>query len=129
MNSPTMQQSFIAKLEHIRKEAQSRFPTLERSEFDKILAQIAHHHYNRRGLLIGQARDVYKWLIDQGQNPFTVYRWTLLERVPEDIKFQVKQHKMSQKKAIREAFRRKHETFHELGASVREAGLALIVRM
>ena len=63
MNSQTMQQSFVAKLEPIRKEAQSRFPTLERSEFDKLLAQIAHHHYNHKGLLIGQARDVYKWLI------------------------------------------------------------------
>jgi len=80
-------------------------------------------------MLIGQARDVYKWLIEQGQNPFTVYRWMLLERIPEDIKFQVKQHRMSQKKAIKAAFERKHETFQQLGESIREAGLSLIARM
>ena len=92
--------------------------------------KLAHFHYNKKKcMLLGLEKELYNFLIENSYNPFTVYRWLLLERLPEDIRFQVKQHRISQKKAISEAFQRRHEGFKELTASVREYGLSLIARM
>ena len=53
----------------------------------------------------------------------------LLENIPEDIRFQLKQHHISQKNAISKAFERRHETDLTLGVAIKELGLNLIKRM
>lgn len=125
-----MQKSFVEKLESLRKLLNSRLPELEMRHLKEMMGKLAHYHYNRKDyLLLGVEKEVYTLLIENGYNPFTVYRWLLLERLPEDIRFQVRQRKMSQKSGVSEAFKRKHEGFQELSQSVREYGLGLVFGM
>lgn len=57
----------------------------------EIISKLTTYHYNKRKyILLGQERELYNFLIENSFNPFTVYRWFLLERVPEDVRFQLK---------------------------------------
>lgn len=130
MKQEIMQKSFIEKLEQLRKLLLSRFPSMEMHEFRETMAKIAHHHYNKqKGMLLGETRELYNFLIENNYNPFTVYRWLLLERVPDDIRFQIKNKQISQKNAISKAFERRIETMQEMRMSIKQAGLELIRRM
>ncbi|MGE0792864.1 MAG: hypothetical protein AB7V77_01635 [Candidatus Woesearchaeota archaeon] len=94
------------------------------------MSKLAHFHYNKRKfILLGKDREVYDFLIKNSFNPYTIYRWLLLERIPDDIKHQLKNKEMSQKKAISEAFKRRQETSESISLSVQELGLTLIRRM
>jgi len=125
-----MQKNYLQKLECLRKLLHSRLPQLESQNLCKMVSKLAHYHYNKKKYLImGIEREVYNLLIENTYNPYTVYRWLLLERVPEDIKFQLKQQKLSQKLVLNKAFERRHEGFKELTTSVREYGISLIVMM
>ncbi|MFH1650246.1 MAG: hypothetical protein ABIA93_06890 [Candidatus Woesearchaeota archaeon] len=130
MKDPNMQKSFVEKLESFRILLKSRLPQVDVRNLQEIMGKLAHYHYNKKDyLLLGVEKDIYALLMEKGHNPFTVYRWLLLERLPEDIRFQVRQKKISQKSGISEAFKRKHEGFNELSQSIREYGLSLVARM
>ena len=125
-----VQKNFVEKLESLRMLLNGRLPQLDVRHLKEIMGKLAHYHYNRKDyFLLGLEKELYALLIENGYNAFTVYRWLLLEGLPEDIRFQVRQRKMSQKKAVSEAFKRRHEGFKELTASVRNYGLNLIARM
>ena len=130
MNSEDMHKSFVDKLKSLRKKLAVRFPDMDMQDFNEIMAKIAHYHYNKQKfLIVGESRKIYNFLIEEKLNPFTVYRWLLLERVPDDIRFRLKQREISQKKASKIAYERKHETKEELTSTIFEAGLSLIKRM
>lgn len=130
MKREDISQNFVEKLNHLRKQLGSRLPLLNMQNLDKMMCQIAHYHYNKKGtLLLGDEKIIYLFLIENDYNPFTVYRWLLLERVPEDIRFQLRERRISQKKASRLAFKRRHETISTLGKEIIEDGLNLIRRM
>jgi len=105
------------------------------SEFDiqnlcKTLGRLGTYHYNKKKyMLLGEERKLYELLITNSYNPYTVYRWALLERVPEEIRFQLRNHNLSQKKASRLFFERRHETETSLQISIKETGLRLIREM
>jgi len=121
-----VQKSFVEKLESLRTLLKGRLPKLDVCHLKETIGKLAHYHYNRKDyFLLGVEKDLYALLVENGYNPFTVYRWLLLERIPEDIRFQVKKRKISQKKAVSEAFKRKHEGFQELNQSIRAYGLSL----
>jgi len=125
-----MQKNFVEKLASIRTLIASRLPQVDMRNLQELMGKLAHYHYHRRDCLIfGVERDLYSLLTEQGHNPFTVYRWLLLEHLPEDIRFQIKQRRLSQKKGIAEGFKRRHEGRNELSQSIREYGLSLIARM
>ena len=122
-----MQKSFVEKLGTARKLLASRFPRLDMQNLDKLMSQLGHYHYNKKKFfVIGESKEIYNFLIENGLNPYTVYRWLLLERLPEDIKFQIKEKQVNQKNAITEAFERRHETTSSLGQSIKDMGLLLI---
>lgn len=77
-------------------------------------------------MLVDEERDLYDFLMKNGYNPYTVYRWALLERVPEEIKQKLKENKMGQKKAISEAYVRKREAENKVFTGLHEMGLTLI---
>lgn len=130
MKRENISQNFIEKLNHLREQLRSRLPLLNMQNLDKMMCQIAHYHYNKKGtLLLGDEKIIYPFLIENSYNPFTVYRWLLLERVPEDIRFQLRERRISQKKASRMAFKRRHETVTSLGSEIVNEGLNLIRRM
>ncbi|RLE38008.1 hypothetical protein DRJ17_05270 [Candidatus Woesearchaeota archaeon] len=129
MKERIVQKNFVEKLDTIRKLVSVRFPKVDMQDF-KMMSRIAHYHYNKKKFMItGETKEFYNFLIENGYNPFTVYRWLLLERIPEDIRFQLKQRQISQKKAISKAFRRRHENDSTLAISIKELGLNLIRRM
>ena len=130
MKHENMQKNHLQKLESLRKLMESRLTFPEGQNLCQIISKLAHYHYNKKQyFVLGFEKELYDFLIENSYNPFTVYRWLLLERLPEDIRFQIKQHKISQKKAVSEAFNRRHEGFKEITESIREYGINLIGRM
>lgn len=130
MKHENMQKNYLQKLECLRKLLYSRLPQLESQNLCQIMSRLAHFHYNKKKyFMVGFEQELYNLLIENSYNPYTIYRWLLLERLPEDIMFQVKQQKMSQKLALTEASKRRHEGFKELTESIREYGIHLIKRM
>lgn len=130
MKKRIMQKNFVEKLVELRKKVSVRFPSVDMQNLVKIIGRLGHYHYNKRKfILLGNERQLYAFLIENSYNPFTVYRWMLLERIPEDIKFQLKQNMISQKKASSNAFKRRHETDSSLAVSIKGMGLNLIRRM
>ena len=130
MKQENVQKDFVEKLASIRNLLAIRFPKLDVQNLVKVMGRLAHYHYNKREcFVIGEEKELYNFLIEKGYNPFTVYRWLLLERLPEEMRFQLRQRQISQKKATTEAFDRRHETASSLGESVKDMGLCLVRRM
>jgi hypothetical protein len=122
--------SFLDELSSLRKLVESRFPSVNSRQFDDILSKLAHYHYNKKNLIVlGLERDVYDYLVSKSYNPFTIYRWLLLERVPEEVRFQIRKGELNQKEALRKAFRIKQDKKDIAGESLKKIGLELIKRM
>ena len=127
MKESLVQKNFIDRLNEVKKLIAVRFPNFDMQNFTKFMSRIAHFHYNKKKFfLVGETRELYNFLVENSYNPYTVYRWLLLERIPDDIRFQLRQNMTSQKKAVSEAFKRRHETDSSLIVSIKELGLKLI---
>ena len=125
-----IQKNYLQKLECLRNLLEIRLPQQKGRNLLEIMSKLAHFHYNKKKYLImGEERELYNCLIENSYNPYTVYRWLLLERIPDDIRFQLKQNKINQKLALNKAFKRRREGFKELTESIREYGLNLVMRM
>lgn len=122
-----VQKDYLRRLQSLKKRLYSEFVWLEGRDLCQLMSKLGHYHYNKKKyVLLGEDRDLYAFLIENGFHPFTVYRWLLLERVPADIKHQLKEKTLSQRRALSLAFKRKQETSESIGQSIREMGLALI---
>jgi hypothetical protein len=119
-----MQKNFVEKLTSLRKLLALRFPRLDLHNLDKIMIKFAHYHNNKKKFfVVGESKEVYNFLIEKGYNPYTIYRWLLLERVPEDIKFQIKekqQDKADKEKTLEERQKSQQEIYHTERAEVFE---------
>ena len=130
MKDRIVQKNFVENLSSVRKSLSVRFPTLDMQNLTKMMGRLGHYHYNKKKfILLGEERDLYNFLIENGYNPFTVYRWLLLERLPEELRFMIKEKKMSQKIAISEGLKWRNETTESLGENIMVKGLRLIERM
>ena len=90
---------------------EKEFPELDARNMHERMSKIGHYHYNKKGSMIfGLDKKLYNFLIKNSYNPYTVYRWLLLEKVPEDIRFQLNERQISQRKAIKLSMERKRET-------------------
>ena len=136
----TIRRSSIVKQAYIRKEWLIEYESIKKSvldrfgeeyfrNFNKIIARIAQHHYNKKGMLLGREREFYDFLLEQGHNPYKIYRWCLLERVPETIRFQLKNGLITQKTALSLHFKSKHETNSQACISIKIQGLNLVRSM
>ena len=121
-----VRKNIFEELDKVRKLVEVHFPKIKLRDLCKLLGKLGTYHYQRKNMLLGKERDVYNNLIKNSYNPFTAYRWALLERVPEDIKFQLKNHYLSQKKASQISFQRRQETDTRLQIDIRQLGLQLI---
>ncbi len=129
MNPEPMRQTFLEKLSLVKKELTSRFPDTDMRHLTETLGKLAHNQYSKKAILLGETKELHQFLIGKGYNTYTVYRWLLLERLPEDIKYQIKQKQISQRKAVSVAHTRKYETMEELNEDIRNMALSLIRRM
>jgi len=122
--------SFLEKLDSARKLVEGRFPQLTGRHLDEMMSKLAHYHYNKKQFIVlGQERDVYDLLIKNSLNPFTVYRWILLEKVPEQVRFQLQEGRLSQKKALSKAFQIRQDKKDRTGERIKQMGLQLIKGM
>lgn len=119
----------LGELERLRNKLLERFPELDARNLCVLLGRLGTFHYNKKIMVLGREREIYDFLIENSYNPYTVYRWALLERVPEDIRFQLRNHYLSLKKASNVFFQRRHETETSLQNEIRELGLKLIREM
>ena len=118
------------ELENVRRLVSERFPDFDMRNLCVLLGRLGTYHYNRkRSVILGMERRMYDLLIENSYNPYTVYRWALLERVPDEIKFQLRNHFLSQKKASKLFFERRHETDTTLQVDIRQLGLQIIKEM
>jgi len=125
-----VQKDYFRRLQILKKRLYKEFSWLEGRDLCLLMSRLAHYQYNRKKMmLVGNDRFLFDFLMKNSFNPFTVYKWLLLEKLPEDIKYRLKQNKLSQRKAVSEAFKRKQETIQTISISVQELGLALIRRM
>ncbi len=75
--------SFLVKLSSVRSLIESRLTLVDSRHLLKLMGKLAHYHYNKKKFVIlGIERDLYNLLISEGYNPFTIYRWLLLEKMP-----------------------------------------------
>lgn len=120
-------QNFVTKLEQIRNLIQMRFPKIDARNLLERMSLIGHYHYNKKKfLLLGENRDLYNFLIENSYNPYTVYRWLLLERIPQEIKWQLKNNQISQKRAVHLSMQRRKETENSLAAEIKAIGMQLV---
>ena len=130
VKSEFVRDSFVVKLSSVRSLIKSRLTLVDGRHLLKLMGKLAHYHYNKkRFVILGVERDLYNLLISNSYNPFTVYRWLLLEKMPDDLKFKLKQREITQKKAVALAFERRGVGVKELTQSVRALGLSIISRI
>jgi hypothetical protein len=119
----------LGELQMLKNKLVEAFPDFDARNSHQLFGKLGVYHYNKKNLILGKERQVYNFLIKNSYNPYTVYRWSLLERVPDEIRFQVRNHYLSQKNASKLFFERRHETESSLYVEVRALGLRLIKEM
>lgn len=97
-----VQKNIFEELDKVRQLVRERLPGFDVHDLCVTLGRLGTYHYKRKSMIVGDERALYNLLIENSYNPYTVYRWALLERVPEEIKFQLRNYYVSQKKASQE---------------------------
>lgn len=122
-----VQKDYLRRFEELKKRLYSEFSWIEMRNLTKMLNTIGHYHYDRKGfILLGEERELYNFLMKNGYNPYTVYKWALLERIPENIRQMLRENKIGQKKAISEALTQRREEEEKIFTGLHEMGIALI---
>jgi hypothetical protein len=101
--------NWLVEFESIKNEVSVRFGEEYFRNFSKIISKLARYHYQKDFLILGKEWDIYYFLIENGHNPYKVYRWSLLEKVPETVRFQLKNGMITQKTALHLNFKSRHE--------------------
>ena len=129
MKGTYLRKDWLVEYESIKKEVEVRFGEEFLRNFPKIMARIAQHHYKKKSMLLGKERELYVFLMEKGHNPFKIYRWCLIERIPEAIRFQLKNGMINQKTALHMHFKSKHESRNHVCVEIRVQGLNLVRSM
>ena len=129
MKEGYLRKNWLVEYESIKKEVAVRFGEEYVRNFTKIIAKIAQHHYKKNSMLLGKERELYAFLQEKGHNPFKIYRWCLLERIPEALRFQLKNGMINQKTALHMHFKNRHESENTVCVSIRVQGLNLVRSM
>ena len=129
MKESYLRKNWLVEYESIKKEAGIRFGDEYVRNFTKIIAKIAQHHYKKNSMLLGKERELYAFLSEKGHNPFKIYRWCLLERIPEALRFQLKNGMINQKTALHMHFKNRHESENTVCVAIRVQGLNLVRSM
>jgi len=126
----TFRKSWIQQFENLKNLVIEEYGEEYFRNFKEIISKLATYHYNKKKhMLLGKEREVYNFLIDNNYNPYRVYRWFLLERVPDDIKFQLKHGAITQKIASKISFKRRHESKSQACMEIKLMGINLVRSM
>ena len=75
---------------------------IKNEDFDKLISRIGNWYYRKDFPLTNQEQKVLEVLLSHKYNPHTVYRWSLIVKVPEEIKSKLRLGLIGQKKASRQ---------------------------
>ena len=129
MKEMYLRKNWLVEYECIKKEVGVRFGDEYVRNFTKIIVKIAQHHYKKNSMLLGKERELYAFLQEKGHNPYKIYRWCLLERIPEALRFQLKNGMINQKTALHMHFKNRHESENTVCVAIRVQGLNLVRSM
>lgn len=124
-----LRKNWLIEYESIKKKIEVRFGVEFLRHFTKIMARIAQYHYKKKSMFLGKERELYAFLQEKGHNPFKIYRWCLIERIPEAIRFQLKNGMINQKTALHMHFKSWHESENSICVAIRVQGLQLVRSM
>ena len=126
VNVESVPNDWWARLNSLKNLVKQRFSEKDVPNLLAIISKIAHYHYNKNDYLVfGVERKLYDFLRENGYNPYTVYRWLLLENTPEDIRFRLRNNQISQRNAFSLKFERRRPS-EELAETIRSMGLRLV---
>lgn len=130
MKKEKFRKNWIQEFEEFKKLVLERFEDEGFRNLQKIINKLATYHYNKKKyILLGEERELYNFLIENSYNPFKVYRWFLLEKLPEQLRFQLRQGMISQKTASKIHFKRRHESRNTICMDIKLMGLNLVRAM
>ena len=122
--------SWLEEFESLKNQIKERFGEESFRNLSEIVSKLATYHYHRnKYLLLGKEKQIYDFLIESGHNPYKIYRWYLLERIPEQLRFQLKNGMINQKQASQIHFKRKHESESQVCLQIKMLGLSLVRSM
>ncbi len=124
-----VRKNVFEELEKVKQLIKKVKPDFDMETLSIFLGRLGKYHYKktRKGtLLLGTDRKIYNILIENSYNPYTAYKWALLERVPQEIKHQLKMGVIGQKKAKKYATKQRKCWDSNLNARVKQHGLMLI---
>ncbi len=125
-NVKTVPKDWFGRLQVLKNLVNSKFSGKDVPNLLELMSKIAHYHYNKKKLmLVGVEWDLYKFLKDNGYNPYTVYKWLLLENVPEDVRFRLRNNQLSQKDAFNLKFERRKPS-EEISETIKFLGMKLV---
>ena len=123
---PEFRKSIFDRLNDVKEIAKKNDPMWD-EDILKLLRSLSKYHYNKKKyMLLGPHKIIYNTMIKQGILPDTAYKWALLENIPEEIKHQLEQGLIGQKKAKRFAHQRKRCVDTALHIDIKKRGLMLI---
>ncbi len=126
VNNKGVPNDWWTRLNDLKILIKQKFPQNDVPNLLKLMSKIAHYHYNKnKFLIIGFELELYKFLRENNYNPYTVYKWLLLENVPEDIRFRLRNNQLSQREAFNLKFERRKPN-EELAETIRFLGMKLI---
>ena len=105
--------SIFIKIENIKRDIKTLIPEIEDNRILNMMSHCRRYyegklHYGRRDSNTKRPRDltnneriIYDYLLREGYNPSTTYRWFLATRLPSDIMKQLAKGKIGQKLAMK----------------------------
>ena len=130
MRLQSFRKSWLEAFERLKNRVVSEFGEDGFRLLKESIAKLGTYHYNKKKfMLLGDERRFYNWMIENSYNPFTVYRWFLLEKIPDDVRFQLKNGHISQKIASRIHFKRRQESKSKVCINIKVMGLNLVRSM
>jgi len=113
-----VRKNWLIDAEKLKDELLKQFSEWDFRNLTLILGRLGNAHYSKqKPLILGQEKELRNYLLDKGHSPF------LLMRIPEEIKFQLKNNMISQKNASAKQFLLRHQTASTIGEKIRVLGL------
>ena len=130
MKNRSIRKGWIEQFEKLKNLVKVGFGEEGSRNLKEKISKLASYHYNKKKfILLGEDRKLYNFLIENSYNPYRIYRWFLLERVPEDVRFQLKNGMINQKLASKIQFKRRHEGKSKVCVDIKIMGLNLVRSM
>ncbi|MFH1053025.1 MAG: hypothetical protein V1740_01280, partial [Candidatus Woesearchaeota archaeon] len=119
--------NIFKKVNQIKQDLKAIIPEIDSDKLIPIMSHCRRHyggklHYGRRGTPNARLRGltkteqlVYDYMIRQGYNPSTAYRWFLAVRLPEDVKEKLAKGLISYNVAMRISWNRKRANITNQG--------------